>query len=190
MIEIKSTSSLQWVDCVLENFNDFLRDHAACERKASATGLNLALKYSEHSKLVDCMLSLAREELQHYHQVVRLLIQRKESIRCDEKDPYVNRLLKHVRTGKREHFLDRLLVFGLVERRGHERFSLVAKYLKDDQLKPFYSRLSQAEERHFEIFETLAFEYFDSEEVTQRAKELNYLEAEILDTSKIRPAVH
>ena len=35
-IELGIASSNDWLDCVLENFDEFLIDHAANERKASA----------------------------------------------------------------------------------------------------------------------------------------------------------
>lgn len=174
----------------MNHFDDFLIDHAACERKASATGIHFVVRYPFKESLIEPMIRLAREELLHFQQVTKLIMKRGLQLGSDEKDPYVNELLKLVRTGREHHLLDRLLVFGLIERRGTERFGLVAEALTDPELKNFYSTLTKAEERHHEMFIELALEYFSSSEVARRVEEFCLAEAEILARLPIRAAVH
>ena len=52
-----------WVPAVLEDFDLFLLDHAACERKAAALAMSFVVKYPDRQKLILPMVSLAREEL-------------------------------------------------------------------------------------------------------------------------------
>lgn len=188
--QIAPHSPKEWAASVLENFDSFLVDHAACERKASATGVSFVVRYPDRPKLMDPMIRLAREELLHFHQVCRILQSRQLQLLPDEKDPYVNGLLQRIRRGRNEEFLDRLLCFGLIEARGTERFGKVAEILEAGELKDFYQKLTEAEARHHELFLDLALVYFSEAEVENRMRELEDLEAEIIQSIPIRPAVH
>jgi len=189
-ISLRQKTSPDWIHKVLENFNTFLLDHAACERKASATGISLVCKFPDRPKLIEPMVRLAREELQHFHQVCKIILQRGLHLSGDEKDPYINALTKLIRHGRNEALLDRLLVFGIVEARGTERFGIVAENLKDPSLKEFYTKLTTSEARHHELFIDVAQEYFNDETISSRLNELIHQEAEIVGTLPLRAAVH
>jgi tRNA-(ms[2]io[6]A)-hydroxylase len=189
-VQLKPYSGEAWIQKVLQNFDHFLIDHAACERKASATGVSFVVRYPDREKIMDPMIRLAREELLHFHQVCRLLRKRNLKLLPDEKDPYINGLLKQIRNGRDEEFLDRLLVFGIVEARGTERFRVVAENHQDKELADFYMKLTEAEARHHELFVDLALEYFDEESVMKRLRELEELEFEVIQEIPIRAAVH
>lgn len=189
-VQLKPYSGEAWIQKVLQNFDHFLIDHAACERKASATGVSFVVRYPDREKIMDPMIRLAREELLHFHQVCRLLRKRNLKLLPDEKDPYINGLLKQIRNGRDEEFLDRLLVFGIVEARGTERFRVVAENHPDKELADFYMKLTEAEARHHELFVDLALEYFDEESVMKRLRELEKLEFEVIQEIPIRAAVH
>lgn len=189
-VQLKPYSGEAWIQKVLQNFDHFLIDHAACERKASATGVSFVVRYPDREKIMDPMIRLAREELLHFHQVCRLLRKRSLKLLPDEKDPYINGLLKQIRNGRDEEFLDRLLVFGIVEARGTERFRVVAENHPDKELADFYMKLTEAEARHHELFVDLALEYFDEESVMKRLRELESLEFEVIQEIPIRAAVH
>src|SRR5690606_23748014 len=89
-LPLKSLTPVAWVGVVLSDFDHFLVDHAACERKASALCMSLICKYPDRPALVDPMVSLAREELQHFREVYKILEKRGLRLLPDEKDPYVN----------------------------------------------------------------------------------------------------
>jgi tRNA-(ms[2]io[6]A)-hydroxylase len=108
----------------------------------------------------------------------------------DEKDPYIKALLKNMRKGKEAYFLDRLLIFSIVEKRGHERFYLMGEALEDAKLKDFYQRLARAEYRHYTLFMDLALQYFDRAEVNARLDELLDAESAIVEALPLRAAVH
>jgi tRNA-(ms[2]io[6]A)-hydroxylase len=175
---------------VLKNFNTFLIDHAACERKASATGINFVVRFHDRPHLIDTMIRFSREELYHFHQVSKLALKRGLKLAADEKNIYINALLQQIRNGREEQLLDRLIVFGITEARGHERFGLVAKFMTDPDLKDFYAKLTAAEEGHSALFLKLAYFYFKPSLVNDRLNELLDFEATLVKSLPLRVAVH
>jgi tRNA-(ms[2]io[6]A)-hydroxylase len=135
---------------------------------------------------------LAAEELEHFQQVYEVMEQRGYDLIGDEQDPYVNALLKHCRHGRDERFLDRLLVSGIVENRGAERFRLVSEYMagRDEEMRVFYRDLWASEARHANLFVDLALEYFGYDEVYARLEELTRAEAEIVEALPWRASLH
>lgn len=189
-LPLRQETSSGWVDTVLADFDTFLLDHAACERKASALAMSFVAKYADKEALVEPMICLAKEELAHFHEVYRLIHKRGLMLGADEKDPYVNALMKSVRHTREDHFLDRLLVSGVIEARGCERFYLVGKNHPDKELAEFYNRLGREEAGHYTIFIKLAKQYFDNAEVESRLDQWWDLEAEAMVSVPHRAAVH
>lgn len=190
MLRLRIKTDPAWLDVVLSDLNAFLIDHAACERKASATALKLVSHYSDRVALVRELIPFAQEELDHFAQVMEIILDRGLATRPDEKDPYVTALMKLIKRGSDQYFLDRLLVLGIVEARGCERFGLLAEALEPGPLKSFYLDITRSEARHHGIFVRLAREYFPSHIVETRLDELLEEEAKIISTLPLRPAVH
>jgi tRNA-(ms[2]io[6]A)-hydroxylase len=178
------------VAAVLADFDTFLIDHAACERKAAATGMSFVVRYPDRAALLDPLVTFAREELAHFHQVVKLLLARGLTPTPDTEDTYVAGLLRHVRHGRDDRLLDRLLVAGVVEARGCERLGLLCEALPAGELKEFYRELGRAEARHHALFPRLARHYFAEAAITRRLDELFAAEAEVLAALPIRAAFH
>ncbi len=179
-----------WVDVVLGDFDRFLQDHASCEKKASGMALAIAAHYPDKPGLVNAMADLAVEELSHYREVVRLLGKRGVTIAPDRKDPYVRRLNALIRHGSERYLLDRLLVASVIERRGHERFGLVAQALPEGHEKRFFAAITQAECRHWAVFLELAREHCDPGQVEPRLQSLIADEADIVAALPLEPRVH
>ena len=179
-----------WTAVVLGDFDRFLQDHASCEKKASGMALSLAAHYPDKPSLVNAMVDLAVEELSHYREVVRLLVKRGVTIAPDSRDSYVRQLNALVRRGSDLYLLDRLLVASIIERRGHERFGLVAEALPEGAEKRFFTALTQAEARHWTIFLDLAREYCGGEIVESRLRVLVTTETEIVSALPLEPRVH
>lgn len=190
MLRLRTETPSKWVDVVLGDFDAFLVDHAACERKASATALKLVSHYSDRTALVRELIPFAQEELEHYAQVMAIILERGLTTRPDEKDPYVGALLKLVQRGPEPYFLDRLLILGVVEARGCERFGMLAEALDPGPLKDFYTDITRSEARHHGLFVRLAKEYFETGVVQRRLDELLDAEAELVARLPHRPAVH
>lgn len=189
-IELQYQTPDTWAEFAIKDFNSFLIDHAACERKASATGINFVVKFHDRPQLIDSMIRYSREELYHFHQVSKLALKRGLRLGADEKNHYINSMISKIRNGREEHLLDRLLVFGITEARGNERFGLIAKHLQDPELKLFYSKLTAAEDGHQALFLRLAYLYFSAALVNQRLDDLLKFEAELIREMPLRAAVH
>ncbi|MFT5211107.1 MAG: tRNA-(ms[2]io[6]A)-hydroxylase [Flavobacterium sp.] len=183
-------SSEAWLTKVLENFDEFLIDHAANERKASAMALSMVAHYPDKALLLETMVDLALEELNHYRQVIRIMVSRNLIPGADEKDLYVNQIIKRIRRGSREYFLDRLLSASVIEARGTERFQLIADHISDKKLATFYRTLARSEQNHHALFLTLATSYFEAEEVDSRWSEWLKIEADIMIDLPIRARLH
>ncbi len=190
MPKLKTASSRAWLEAVLGDFDTFLMDHASCERKASAMALSLVSHYPDRPVLVQEMMVLAREELEHFHQMLWLTQARGLVLLPDQKDLYVQSLRKEVRSGREEYFLDQLLVAGIIEARGCERFGLVADALTPGPLKTFYQEITRSESRHRALFYSLACNYYDASEAEERQEYLLEREAEIVGSLPIRAVVH
>lgn len=190
MLTLRIATEAAWTQTVLADFDAFLVDHAACERKASATGMSFVVRYPDRPKILGPLIEFAREELEHFEQVYRRVEARGLSLVPDEPDPYVRPLLALARTGRDERLLDRLLVAGIVEARGCERFGLVATALPPGELADFYREVTRAEARHHGLFVRLAREYFTASQVANRLDELLAAEADIVRGLAHRPALH
>ncbi len=189
-MQLKIPTSPLWTQAVLGDFDSFLQDHASCERKASGSALNMASHYPDRKRLVSAMISLAREELRHFSQVYRYMAARGLTLGPDRKDPYIRRLSQEYRKGSEAYFLDRLLVAGILEARGCERFGLVASALPPGPLKAFYGDITRSEARHQGLYVRLALLYFDPPAVQARTDELLEAEARIVAELPPRPALH
>ena len=180
----------RWVEVVLADFDTFLSDHASAEKKASGMALSMASHYPDRPDILIAMTDLAIEELAHYKQVINLILKRGLIPQSDCKDTYVAELNRKARKGRAEFLLDRLLIAALIERRGAERFELVARHLKDSQLADFYRNLAKSEARHWVLFVNLASNNYPESEIVSRFNELSEIENDILAASPISARLH
>jgi len=190
MIKLLYNTPPHWADGVVAAMDDFLPDHAAAEKKASSMAMGMVSHYPDRPELVMAMIDLAIEELSHYRAVVKLMNERGLCLLPDEKDPYVNQLRHAFRHGKELFFMDRLLVAGIVEARGAERFGLVADALPAGKLKRFYRSITRSEKEHQGLFIQLAELYFEPSEMHARLNQLLEVEADIVRELPLRPALH
>ena len=63
---LKYSTPPAWTTTVLENFDQFLLDHASAEKKASGMAVNLLSHYPDPTELVKLMTDLAIEALNHF----------------------------------------------------------------------------------------------------------------------------
>lgn len=190
MFELKYKTPFEWTVPVMADFDAFLQDHAAAEKKASGMAVSMLSHYPDKRKLVKAMADLALEEMIHFKQVIKLLLERDVDLGKDEKDPYIKDMRALFRNGREVFFIDRLLVAGVIEARGHERFSLVAEALEPGKEKEFYVAIAKSEEKHKNLFVELAYEYFEKKEVDERLEEILIAEAAICEKLPFRAALH
>ena len=188
MLRYKSSS--EWLEAVMDDFNTFLTDHAAAEKKASGMAISMLSHYPDKPALVKAMIDLSIEEMTHFREVVKLMAHRNLILTADTKDHYVIQLRKLIRKGTDAYFLDRLLIAGIIEARGCERFGLIATALPMGDLKKFYVGITTSESRHQDLFFDLARLYFPEADVQARLNVLLDSEAQICSTLPIKPALH
>ena len=174
----------------MTDFDSFLLDHAAAEKKASGMAMSMLSHYPDRIELVTAMAELAIEELNHFREVVKWIHRRGLITAADKKDQYVILFRKAIRKESEEYLLDRLLTASIIEARGAERFALVADALEDSPLKIFYQSIALSEERHYELFLDLARKYIAPAVVDQRWNELLDIEAQIVKDLPIQAALH
>lgn len=179
-----------WTAAVMADFDAFLQDHAAAEKKASGMAISMLSHYPDRVELVAAMAELAVEELTHYREVVKWIHRRGLLTAADRKDHYVLALRDAIRKGPELYLLDRLLTASIIEARGAERFALVAGALPAGALKKFYRSIARSEQRHYELFLQLAGVYLDATMIARRWDELLDIEAGIVAALPIRAALH
>ena len=189
LVNLDTTQS-RWVEAVLADFNTFLSDHASAEKKASGMALSMASHYPDRPDILTAMADLAIEELAHYKQVINLILKRGLVPQSDRKDNYVAELNRKARKGRDEFLLDRLLIAALIERRGAERFELIANHLEDAQLASFYRNLAKSEARHWVLFVNLASGNYPESQIVSRFNELSEIENDILSRLPISARLH
>ncbi len=172
------------------DFDSFLQDHAAAEKKASGMAISMLSHYPDKTELVATMADLAVEELAHYREVVKWIHARGLITAADAKDPYVNQVRQAIRKGPETLLLDRLLTASIIEARGAERFGIVADHLEAGGLKTFYATIAKSEERHYVVFLDLAQKYAPKDDVKKRFEELLSIEADIVKNLPLRAALH
>lgn len=190
-IDLHVESSQEWIDTVMSDFDEFLKDHANCERKASAMAMSFVAKYPDRVEIIPELIDTAVEELEHFRTVYEIMEKRGLQLTHEiGQDIYVKQLLDNCRSGREERFMDRLLLASLVETRGAERFRMVYEALDDADLKKFYHELWASEARHGEIFVKMALNYFDEGAVYARLEEMTAGEAVVLNSLPLKPALH
>lgn len=176
---------------MLQHFDDFLIDHADCERKASSMAMSFVAKYPNRTEIIPELINTGVEELEHFRDVYALMERR--GIQLPEKmteDLYVKQLIALCRHTPNERFIDRMCVASVVETRGAERFKMVADNVGEEDLQQFYKRLWISEAKHGHIFVKMLLNYFTEEEVYPRLEYFQKEEGRIIEQLPIRAALH
>jgi tRNA-(ms[2]io[6]A)-hydroxylase len=172
-----------WAASVLPRIDELLIEQAHLEKKAASAAIGYLFRYPKLTSIHARLSELAREELEHFEQVLAL---------CDARgiDPgplkpgtYAGRLVQVIRQQEPWLLLDRLLVNGVIEARSCERMRLLSVALRgvDDELARFYHELVVSEARHHDLYVRLAEEVAaPRDEVRERLAEILRHEGEIL----------
>jgi tRNA 2-(methylsulfanyl)-N6-isopentenyladenosine37 hydroxylase len=144
-----------WIALAQRSPDLLLIDHANCEKKAASTALSLMFAYAEDLELADKMSRLAREELRHYEQVVKLM--RGLGVRPQRLAPgrYAERLRRLVAKTEPQREVDLMICSALIEARSCERFAALSAVI-GAPLGELFESLHAAEARHFKLYLDLA----------------------------------
>ena len=140
-----------WVEDALAHLPELLQDHANCEKKAASTALALMFAYPEDRPLGAALSRLAREELRHFEQVLRVMALLGLPFARQRPGRYAQQLRRAARSSDPGRRLDLLLTGALIEARSAERFALLAPHLSPP-LARLYADLAGAEARHFSLY--------------------------------------
>lgn len=157
-----------WVEKALQNMDVILLDHAANEMKAAQSAMTLMSRNPTKIDLLNKMSRLAREELVHFEQVLKILRKRKIEYRPLKASRYASQLAQGMRADQQSKFIDTMIVGSIIEARSCERFAAIAPHL-DAELNKFYISLLKSESRHFQDYLSLA-QQFSKEDIAPRVE--------------------
>lgn len=178
-----------WLRAALADLEILLLDHKNCEFKAASTALSLMAKYNTHVDLINLMSRLAREELVHHEQVMRLLKRRKIALRPLSAGRYASGLRSLVRTHEPVKLVDTLVVGAFIEARSCERFEALVPHL-DAELGKFYFGLLKSEARHFQGYLRLAYQYGEAADVERTIERVRTAEHELIESPDVELRFH
>jgi len=182
-----------WVKNVVEsNIEEILTDHAFCEQKAASNAITLIVQNPNLSDLVQNMIGLAQEEMEHFKRVHDIILERGYQLGKERKDNYVNELRKFIIIGggREAQLIDRLLFSAMIEARSCERFKVLSENINDKQLADFYHELMISEAGHYTMFIRLAKKYAVTIDVEIRWKEFLAYEAHVIQNYGKSETIH
>ena len=184
---LASATSQTWLDQANAHPMEVLIDHAHCERKAAGSAVQMMFRYLCEPGLGEVLSPLAREELEHFEQVLAVLKSRGRYLEPLPAPAYGGELARRIRKVEPERMLDSFLVAGLIEARSHERMALLAEHSPDRDLRGLYGDLLASEARHFGVYWTLAESRWPRQQIISRLDELAQVETLALTGQLNRP---
>ena len=170
-----------WLSAAVKSLPVLMIDHANCEKKAAATAMSLMHRYTDNTPLLNKMSRLAREELRHFEQVLKLMTQRGIAYESLTAARYAHTLRGKVRKKDPHKLVDTLIVGALIEARSCERFAALAPHV-DDVLRDFYTSLLKSESRHFGDYISLAKGLEDASVLEDRLALFRSVEKELIES--------
>lgn len=192
MLGLQFETKTSWAEIAKDNLQQILTDHAFAEQKASANAISITINYSEETELVNAMLDIAIEELEHFKMVHKLMIDRGLTLGQAQKNDYAKHMQRFfTKTPDRtDALIQRLLVAALIEARSCERFKVFSENLKDEELSKFYKELMISEANHYTTFLGFARQYQDKAIVDEKWNALLAYEADFMKTRGNIAKVH
>ncbi len=192
MLGLKLPTDPRWVNIVEKNIEEILTDHAYCEQKAASNAISTIVRYPEYDDVVEEMVRISREEMEHFGMVHNELRKRGLSLGRERKDPYVHDLASFIKQGgsKEQQFVDKMLFAAMIEARSCERFRLLSENISDEGLREFYYELMASEAEHYATFIGFARKYGTGVDVEKRWQEFLDFEATLMDKYGKKETMH
>ena len=178
-----------WLSVAVESLPLLMIDHANCEKKAAATAMSLMHRYTDNTVLLNKMSRLAREELRHFEQVLKLMTKRGIAYESVTASRYAQGLREKVRKKDPHKLVDTLIVGALIEARSCERFAALSPHV-DAELSDFYVSLLKSESRHFMDYITLAKTLASPDEVYERLSLFSTIEQSLIESPDTEVRFH
>jgi tRNA 2-(methylsulfanyl)-N6-isopentenyladenosine37 hydroxylase len=190
VLSLASATDPTWVERALADLGEVLIDHAHCEKKAASTAVSLLFRYPDQTRLLGPLAALAREELEHFQQVLGLLDRLSIAFRRQVPSGYAANLLEAVRREEPARAVDTFLCLSLIEARSCERMKLLAEALPEGEVRELYTSLLACEARHHRTYVSLATDLAPGEDVRARLAVLAEHEARVLAAQPALPRLH
>lgn len=192
MLGLKLPTDPRWVNIVEKNIEEILTDHAYCEQKAASNAISTIVRYPEYDDVVEEMVRISREEMEHFGMVHNELRKRGLALGRERKDPYVHDLAAFIKQGgnKEQQFVDKMLFAAMIEARSCERFRLLSESISDEGLRDFYYELMASEAEHYATFIGFARKYGTGVDVEKRWQEFLDFEATLMDKYGKKETMH
>lgn len=181
MLHLASETAKDWLARAEAHLDEVLLDHAHCEKKAAGAAVKLLFSYPHQRFLQEPLAELAREELDHFQQILARLDARGVRYETIRPSPYGMALHALVRRDEPDRLLDLLLISALIEARSCERFQILADGVREPELARLYRSLLASEARHHSVYLALAGRLVPPAVVDVRLAELAREEAEIIE---------
>jgi tRNA-(ms[2]io[6]A)-hydroxylase len=152
---LRAATPQAWVVGAGAGPDGVLIEQADCEKKAASTALSLMFAYALDLELTDKMSRLAREELRHYEQVVKLL--KSLGIAPQRLAPgrYADGLRRLVAKAEPQREVDLMICGAIIEARSCERFLALGGAI-GGAAGQLFAGLHAAEARHYKMYLDLA----------------------------------
>jgi tRNA 2-(methylsulfanyl)-N6-isopentenyladenosine37 hydroxylase len=180
VLHLTSETSPEWLPRAEAHLDEVLLDHAHCEKKAAWAAMKLLFSYPHHRHLQEPLAELAREELEHFQQILGVLDARGIKYETIKPSPYGMALHAQVRRTEPDRLLDLLTIAALIEARSCERFQILAEGVSESALADLYGSLLACEARHHGVYFDLASQLVGRDLAEARLEELARVEAEII----------
>lgn len=192
MFKLKLPTDPRWANIAEGNLEEILTDHAWCEQKAVTNCITLITMLPEHTEIIDELISIAKEEMDHFEQVHNIIKARGWVLGWERKDSYVNELYSFMlKGGSRQQFVvERLLFAAMIEARSCERFKVLSDTIADKELAVFYKDLMISEANHYTAFIGFATKIGTDIDVKKRWEEWLEAEAKIIASYGKSESIH
>jgi len=192
MLGLKLLTDPRWANIAESNLEEILTDHAWCEQKAASNAISLITQNSEFEDLVHELTAIAIEEMEHFKMVIDIIKEKGYELGRERKDDYVGQLMKFAKKdgSRNQAFIDRLLFAAMIEARSCERFRVLSKNIKDENLAKFYHDLMVSEANHYTTFLNFAKKYTKDVDVDKRWKEWLDFEGNLIQSYGKKEQIH
>jgi len=192
MLGLKLPTDPRWANIAQKNMEEILTDHAYCEQKAASSAISIILHYPEKSELVNAMLELAKEELEHFRMVHERILARGLVLGKPRRDEYVRKLMTFFPQGgdRNDRLVHDLLISAMIEARSCERFRVLSENIEDKDLASFYAELMISEANHYTLFLQFARQFGGKKKANEKWELLLIFESEIMKELGNKERIH
>ncbi len=192
MFKLKLPTDPRWANIAEGNLEEILTDHAWCEQKAVTNCITLITMLPEHTEVVNELIAIAKEEMDHFEQVHDIIKSRGWVLGRERKDNYVNELYGFMLKGgsRQQYVVERLLFAAMIEARSCERFKVLSETIADKELAVFYKDLMISEANHYTAFIGFANQLGTDIDVKKRWEEWLEAEAKIIASYGKSESIH